>query len=78
VDLPGPAAFWPDDYDLESFGFGLPPLDKAPFYVRAWEIVTMEAEEPQDFALLLPSNEELVMTELGSAAMHPRNYTIIN
>ena len=78
MDLLGPAAFWPDDYDLESFGFSLPPLDKALFYLRAWEIITMEAEESQDFTLLLPSIEKLVMTELGSTAMHPRNYTIIN
>jgi hypothetical protein len=78
VDLPGPAAFWPDDYDLESFGFGLPPLAKAPLYLRAWEIATMEAEEPEDFPLLLPSNEELVMTELGDATMLPKSYIIIN
>ena len=78
MDLPGPAAFWPDDYDLESFGFGLPPLEKAPLYLRAWEIVTMEAKEPKDFDLLVPSNEELVMMELGGAARLPRNYIIIN
>jgi hypothetical protein len=78
VDLLGPAAFWPDDYDLESFGFGLPPLDKAPQYLRAWEIAMMEAKEPQDFPLLLPSNEELVMREMSGAAGHPRDYIIIN
>jgi hypothetical protein len=74
IDLPGPAALWPDDYDLESFGFGLPPLEKAPLYLRAWEIATMVDEEPADFALLLPSNEELVMMDLGAAAMHPRKF----
>ena len=78
VDLPGPAAFWPDDYNLELFGFGLPPFEKAPLYLRAWEIATMEAKEPQDFGLLVPSNEELVMIELGDTVMLPRNYFIIN
>jgi hypothetical protein len=78
VDLPGPAAFWPDDYDLESFGFGLPPLDKAPLYLRAWEIAIMEDKEPQDFGLLAARDDELVMMGLGGAARHPKSYIIIN
>jgi hypothetical protein len=73
IDLPGPAAFWPDDYDIESSGFGLPPHSKASLYQRAFEIATMEEEEPKDFGLLVPSNEELVMMDLGGAAMHLRN-----
>ena len=78
IDLPGPAAFWPDDYDLESFGFGLPPLAKAPLYLRAWEIATMVADDPEDFPLLLPSNEELVMVGLGGAARHHQSFNIMN
>ena len=38
----------------------------------------MEAKEPQDFGLLVSSNEELVMMELGDAVMLPRKYFIIN
>jgi hypothetical protein len=78
VDLPGPAAFWPDDYDFELFGFGIPPPEKAPLYLRAWEIATMVAEEPDDFPLLLPCNDELVMMELVGAAKHPKKFIIIN
>jgi hypothetical protein len=55
-----------------------PPLDKAPLYLWAWEITIMEAEEPQDFELLVPSNEELVMMGLVGAARHPRSYNIVN
>ena len=78
MDLLGPAAFWPDNYDFESFGFDVPPSEKAPLYLWAWEIVTMVAEELQDFPLLLPSNDELVMMGLVGAAKHQKNYTIIN
>jgi hypothetical protein len=38
----------------------------------------MEAEEPEDFGLLVPSNEELVVMELGGAARYPKKYIIIN
>jgi hypothetical protein len=38
----------------------------------------MEAEEPQDFGLLVPSDEELVVMELGGASRHLKNYIIIN
>jgi hypothetical protein len=38
----------------------------------------MVAEEPQDFPLLLPSADELVMMELVGAAGYQRKYTIIN
>ena len=31
IDLPGPAAFWPDNYDLELFGFGLPLSTRPPY-----------------------------------------------
>jgi hypothetical protein len=63
VDLPGPAALWPDGYDLEKFGFGLPPLEKAPLYQRAFEIAMLELDEPEDFSFLLHSSNDLVMID---------------
>ena len=75
IDLPGPAALWPDDYNLESFGFALPPLNKAPLYMRAFQIATLKPKEPEDFPLLLPSNEELVMTD-SEGVKHLIRYTI--
>ena len=48
---------------LESFGFGLPPLNKALLYLRALQIATIEPKEPKDFPLLLPSDEELVVMD---------------
>jgi hypothetical protein len=36
-------------------------LKKAPLYQRAFEIAVLEPEEPEDFSLLLPSSNELVM-----------------
>jgi hypothetical protein len=38
----------------------------------------MEADDPEDFPLLLPSNEELVMVGLGGAARRHQIYNIIN
>jgi len=46
----------------------LPPLKKGPQYRRAFEIAVLEKGEPEDFALLLPSSEELVMMEEGDGA----------
>ena len=63
MDFPGPAALWPDNYDYEMFGFGLPDLKKAPLYQRAFEIAVLEPEEPADFLLLLPNSNELVMMD---------------
>jgi hypothetical protein len=75
INLPGPTAFWPDNYDLESFGFGLPPLNKAPLYLRALQIATIEPKEPKDFPLLLLSNKELVMMDC-EGVKHLTNYII--
>jgi hypothetical protein len=61
VDFPGPATLWPDDYDLERFGFGVPPLEKAPLYQRAFEIAVLEMDELEDFAFVLDSPNDLVM-----------------
>jgi hypothetical protein len=63
VDLPGSAALWPDDYDLERFGFGIPPLEKAPLYQRAFEIAILEVAQPADFVLVQSSSNDLVMVE---------------
>jgi hypothetical protein len=63
VDFPGPAALWPDNYDLERFGFGVPPLDKAPLYQLAFEIAVLEMDEPVDFPFVLPSSNDLVMVD---------------
>ena len=54
INFPGPAALWPDNYDYERFGFGLPSLEKAPLYQRAFEIAVLEQEEPEDFSLCYP------------------------
>ena len=63
IDLLGPAALWPDNYNLESFGFSFPSLNKAPLYMRAFQIATLEPKEPKDFPLLFPSNEKLIMMD---------------
>jgi hypothetical protein len=41
---------------------------KSPLYRRAFEIAVLEKGEPEDFALLLPSSEELVMMQEGDWA----------
>ena len=38
-------------------------MEKAPLYQRAFEIAVLEQEEPEDFSLLLPSSNDLVMME---------------
>ena len=63
MDLPGPAALWPDDYDLERFGFEIPPLEKAPLYQRAFEIAVYEVDQPADFVLVQSSSDDLVMVD---------------
>ena len=61
VDFPSPADLWPDNYDYERFGFGLPPMKKAPLYQQAFKITILKLEEPADFSLLLPSSNQLIM-----------------
>jgi hypothetical protein len=63
INFPGRAVLWRDNYDYERFGFGLPSLEKAPLYQQAFEIAVLEQEELEDFSLLLPSSNNLVMME---------------
>ena len=46
-----------------DYGFGLPPLEKAPLYQRAFEIAMLELDEPEDFSFLLNSSSDLVMID---------------
>jgi hypothetical protein len=43
--------------------------------MRAFQIATLEPTEPEDFPLLLPSNEELVMID-ADGVKHLTRYII--
>jgi hypothetical protein len=38
-------------------------MEKAPLYQRAFKIAVLELEKPEDFSLLLPSSNELIMMD---------------
>ena len=70
TEFPGPAELWPDDYDLIKWGWVLPAseLARADDYQRAFEIAAFEVTEPDDFCLILPGGEQLVMMEKEGVA----------
>jgi hypothetical protein len=61
-ELPGPADWWPEDYDLVEHGFA--PSNISRNFERAFEII-FEPTEPKDFVFVLPGDSELVMMEAG-------------
>ena len=58
VWLPGPAAWWPEDYDSIQHGFYVP--NDAVGARRAFEMLS-ELSEPQDFVWVFPSDNELTI-----------------
>lgn len=58
VYLPGPADWYPDDYDTEFYGFQLDSDARGAF--RAWEMLREETE-PAEYKWILPSDDRLLL-----------------
>ncbi len=37
--MPGPANWWPEDYDFKGHGFWVPDQEDAPRYKGAWDLM---------------------------------------
>lgn len=71
ITLPGPAEFWPEDYDFEKHGFYMDTRNKAN-YEEAYAMVFVE-EEPKRYGLIfLLDNELRVMEDTAEAQMIQR------
>ena len=63
VDLPGPASWWPkSEAELDATGFYVPTRSPEG-YVAAMEMVWDAEEEPKDYKLVLPSEDDLWVME---------------
>jgi hypothetical protein len=56
VTLPGPAAWWPQDYNYTEHGFDTPLTDNG--YKAAFSMIFV-TEEPANFKLINPVDHEL-------------------
>jgi hypothetical protein len=60
VELPGPAEWWPENYDYEKHGFAVPAVDNG--YQEAFAMVFSD-EEPERYAFVFPSDDDLRVME---------------
>jgi hypothetical protein len=44
-ELPGPASWWPEEYDPEKYGFYIPNAYERKGYELAWQLMRMPAVE---------------------------------
>lgn len=56
VTLPGPADFWPDDYDYDRYGFNVPMTNQG--HKEAFDMIWL-AQRPAEYELVFPSNTDL-------------------
>jgi hypothetical protein len=56
VTLPGPAEFWPNDYDYERYGFDVPLNSQG--YKEAFDLIWAE-ERSLLYDLVFPSDSDL-------------------
>jgi hypothetical protein len=60
VELPGPASWWPDDYDYRACGWEADP-DSDAAYDAAVMIMTDYDEVPEEFSRYYPDDNMLTL-----------------
>jgi hypothetical protein len=70
IELPGPANWWPKDYDFERHRFDVPSADNGEEEAFAMLFVD---EEPERYAFIFPSDQDLrVMMDTAEARLIQR------
>lgn len=60
VDLPGPAEWWPENYDYKRYGFEIPDIDNG--HEEAFAMLHVN-DEPERYAFVFPADDDLRVME---------------